>query len=91
MFRYNIRVWAVCETCGERKEIDLLALCDRKPWGYCLINRRCRCRLTAGCEGWNVFEYQEGKGPVLPLYDLKAQARWAGVTLPEWPAFPKRL
>lgn len=83
---FELRIWAVCETCGQRREIDLQKLNERMPWGYTLINRRCRCKLTAGCEGWNVFEYRDGgeKCPVLPLYDLKAQARWAGVTLPEW-------
>jgi hypothetical protein len=80
----GLTVWAVCDTCGERREIDIHALNGRVPWGYCLINRRCPCKLTPGCGGWNVFEYRDGKGPNLPLFDLWAQARWAGVTLPTW-------
>jgi hypothetical protein len=88
----RIKVWARCDLCLMRQEVDIAALCQQVPWEFSLINRRCRCRLTADCQGWNVFEYRDGpRAPLLPLYDLKTQARWAGVALPPWPAFPKRF
>ena len=92
MLANNVEVRAVCWTCGRRKAVDIAALNARTSGGYSLINRRCRCRLTVGCDGWNVFEYRAARrGDFLPLYDLATQARWAGVTLPKWPAFPIRL
>ena len=86
ILRYNLSVWAVCDTCGARREINLQVLSERVPWGYSLIDRRCRCKLTWPCQGWNTFEYQDAppNGPIWPLYTLKGQARWAGVTLPKW-------
>jgi hypothetical protein len=59
ILRYNLSVWAVCDTCGTRRQINLQALSERVPWGYSLIDRRCCCKLTWPCQGWNTFECQD--------------------------------
>ena len=42
---------------------------------FSLFNKRTRCRLKTGCEGWNVFGYSHGPW-VYPLYDERQVARW---------------
>ena len=56
-------VRAHCERCGATKEFtaeDIEALAAKVGWRYSLIDRRCKCRLTPGCDGWNRFEYRQG-------------------------------
>jgi hypothetical protein len=40
--------------------VDLIQLRLRVGGKYSLVNRRCRCRLTANCPGWNRFYYLQG-------------------------------
>jgi len=54
----RVRVW--CETCKQCRDVDLVALRERCGGSYSLIDRRCRCRLTLGCAGWNMFIYLHG-------------------------------
>jgi hypothetical protein len=55
---------------------DLERIADAKGMAYSLYNKRTRCRLTTGCEGWNVFGYCEGLW-VYHLYDERQEDRWA--------------
>ncbi len=55
-------VRARCEQCGAIKEFtteDIEALAAKVGYRYSLIDRRCKCRLTPGCDGWNRFEYRQ--------------------------------
>lgn len=74
MVREKAEVAAVCDLCRGRQQIDLPALLAKVGPEYSLINRRCRCRITPGCKGWNTFRYLWGvyRG----LYDDRAQERW---------------
>lgn len=53
---------------------DLEALAAKVGRGYSLVNRRCRCRLTKGCQGWNSFDYL--LGIYRPLADRETLDRW---------------
>lgn len=74
MVRENAEVAAVCDRCKGRQQIDLPALLAKVGPDYSLINRRCRCRITPGCTGWNTFRYLWGvyRG----LYDDATSERW---------------
>lgn len=63
----KVRVTANCTLCGAHDFIDLEALREKVGGEYSLWNRRCRCRLTPGCEGWNRFRYV--KGMAWPMWD----------------------
>ena len=66
-----------CTMCGRSRKFtqaDLIALADKVGREYTLINRRCRCRLTVGCAGWNRFHYLNGV--VYPLWNERGLARW---------------
>jgi hypothetical protein len=57
------RIQAVCTVCRRFKRFtkdELMALAERVGRDYRLINRRCRCRLKPGCDGWNRFYYLSG-------------------------------
>ncbi len=74
MVREKTEVAAVCDVCRGRQQIDLPALLAKVGPDYSLINRRCRCRITPGCKGWNTFRYLWGvyRG----LYDDAKSQRW---------------
>lgn len=63
-----------CDTCRVIREVDLHALRARMGGGYSLLNRRCRCRLTDGCRGWNTFHYCRGVYRVLA--EPEVRERW---------------
>ena len=52
----------------------LRALVRQKGADYSLIGRRCRCRLTPGCVGWNRFHYLGGV--YRPLWREEDVLRW---------------
>lgn len=57
----KIMVW--CEKCRASHEFskdELIALSERVGRDFSLRNRRCRCRLTPGCDGWNRFCFMLG-------------------------------
>lgn len=58
ILRYELLVWAVCDTCGARRQINRQGAERVRALGYSLIDRRCRCKLTWRCQGWNTFEYR---------------------------------
>lgn len=63
-----------CTRCRAYRQLDLPALRAQVGGEYCLLNRRCRCRLTPGCAGWNRFHYLHGV--YRPLWDDATAARW---------------
>lgn len=73
--RACVEISASCTACKKWQELDLLALREKVGRGYSLINRRTRCRITPGCEGWNLFHYKSG--PYRPLWDARTAERWA--------------
>lgn len=59
----GIRVRARCEDCKATKEFstaDIEALAAKTSYRYSLVDRRCKCRITPGCDGWNRFDYLMG-------------------------------
>lgn len=63
IIRTGIRVRARCDDCKATKEFtpaDIEALAAKTSYRYSLVDRRCRCRLTPGCDGWNRFDYHMG-------------------------------
>lgn len=68
-----------CDTCGEWRPVDLDALIAKEGPDFSLINRRARCKLTAGCKGWNRFHFQGGV--MRPLWTEKRANEWCDL---EW-------
>lgn len=57
----DIPVRAICQSCSKYRDVDLVGLARVKGSDYDLWGRRTRCRITAGCDGWNRF-YFYGRG-----------------------------
>jgi hypothetical protein len=53
---------------------ELVALAAKVGRDYELYNRRCPCRFTPGCRGWNQFFYK--RGVYRPLRDVATSERW---------------
>ena len=75
LVRTGVEAMVSCTVCQVGHKIDLSTLLAAKGPDYSLINRRCRCRLTDGCPGWNRF-YHRRSGVFLPLWDDETAARW---------------
>ncbi|TDN82996.1 hypothetical protein EV664_105194 [Stakelama pacifica] len=71
-------VRARCRSCEATRPIDVAALARRVGEDYSLLHRRCRCRLTPGCNGWNVFDYSTGCW-WYHLYDDADDIRWDAI------------
>jgi hypothetical protein len=56
----NAKIMASCVDCGAHKIVDIERLIEIKGRSYSLVNRRSRCRLTPGCNGWVRFFYMNG-------------------------------
>lgn len=67
-------VTVTCTACKVGRDVDLAAIVARKGPDVSLINRRARCRLTAGCTGWNRFHYQSGV--MRPLWTEACTFAW---------------
>lgn len=63
-----------CTGCEVYRPVDLSALRDEVGGDYSLVNRRCRCRLTPGCTGWNRFFVKHGG--FVRLWDQATAIRW---------------
>lgn len=77
MIDARARIQVECDKCGRYKRLsqdELIALAAKVGRSYSLHNRRCRCHLTKGCEGWNRFFYLHGV--YRPLWDEKTWMRW---------------
>lgn len=49
-----------CKAWRHLSQDELVALAEKVGRDYSLVNRRCRCRLTPGCSGWNRFQFLHG-------------------------------
>lgn len=63
-----------CDGCRQVRDVDIPALLAKVGPDYSLINRRCRCRITPGCMGWNRFRYVHGVSR--RLWDDVTADRW---------------
>jgi hypothetical protein len=70
-----------CDICRIDREVDLHRLRARVGGDYSLLNRRCRCRLTDGCKGWNTFHYCRGVYRVLA--EPEVRKRWLRQSIAE--------
>lgn len=68
------RVEGWCSKCGQVRQVDYARLIASKGREYSLINRRTRCKLTAGCNGWVKFHYLHGV--MRPLFDEGQAHKW---------------
>lgn len=53
---------------------EIIALAEKVGLDFCVVNRRCRCRLTPGCTGWNRFYGMFGV--FHPLWDDERAVIW---------------
>ena len=74
MLERDAEVRVICDKCGEWQEVDIAELMLRVGPSYSLVNRRCRCRLTEGCRGWNKFYYLQAT--FRPLWDEARTRQW---------------
>ncbi|MAW98723.1 MAG: hypothetical protein CMN72_16555 [Sphingomonas sp.] len=71
------KVKTMCDQCKATRELtdeDLERIAAIKGRDYALTGRRTRCRLTAGCEGWNRFWYWNAFWR--PLWRDEDDTRW---------------
>ena len=74
MLDHGAEIRALCtKSCGYR-DIDIAALCERLGREYSLIDRRCACRITPGCKGWNRFYYLQAT--YRPLWTEARSTQW---------------
>lgn len=74
LIEQGVRVTVSCTQCSKHDIVDLNLLRERVGPGYSLWNRRCRCRLTLNCKGWNRFRYVSGMA--WPMWDDEGTKRW---------------
>jgi hypothetical protein len=74
MIAGGFQSFARCSLCKAHRQIDLDALMAKVGPDYSLWNRRCRCKLTKGCRGWNKFAV--GPGWHTKDYDDLTEMRW---------------
>lgn len=72
----GVRVTVSCTQCSKHDIVDLKLLRERVGGDYSLWNRRCRCRLSLDCKGWNRFRYVSGMA--WPMWDDEGAKRWEG-------------
>lgn len=77
MIDHHADIQVSCTKCGVYKTVPLRNLANQVGRNYSLINRRCLCRLTGGCKGWNRFFYRNGV--FRPLWDDGAARRWVAM------------
>lgn len=70
----DAKISVSCDRCNAYRDVDIPALLAKVGPNYSLINRRCRCKLTPGCNGWNRFRYLHGV--MRRLWDDNASDRW---------------
>ena len=73
----GVQIMVDCSQCGRAHNFthdELVALAAKVGRDYSLIDRRCRCRLTEGCTGWNAFHYLNGV--MRPLCRAGTQHAW---------------
>lgn len=75
MIAVGVGVRVICTACHTYRDIDIEALRKRVGGDFSLFNRRCRCRLSPGCEGWNRFFYLNGRA--WPMWDEDGAKRFS--------------
>lgn len=75
-------VQAWCDQCKASVLIDLPALIEKVGRDYSLVDRRCPCRITQGCVGWNQFRY--ASGPHAVRWNLRTEAGLLWRSEREW-------
>ncbi|CAD7335417.1 hypothetical protein SPHS8_00497 [Sphingobium sp. S8] len=77
MVEHGTKVQATCTRCRSTQIVDPRRILLIKGPDYSLVNRRCRCRMTEDCPGWNRFHYLHGV--MRPLWrDEDVLIRWFG-------------
>lgn len=71
----HYQVHVACDRCKQWRSVDLDGIIAARSPTFALINRRYRCKLTPGCQGWNRFRYQSGV--MRPLWTEKQAERWS--------------
>lgn len=74
LIEQGVRVTVSCTLCNAYNVVDLVALREKVGGAYSLWNRRCRCRLTEGCTGWNRFRYINGMA--WAMWDDEGTRHW---------------
>jgi hypothetical protein len=74
MIDHDAEVRVLCTGCKVFVDVNLPGLAERVGRDYSLIDRRCRCRLTPGCRGWNRFYYRQAV--FRPLWSDATGSRW---------------
>ncbi|ALJ12655.1 hypothetical protein ATM17_12605 [Sphingopyxis macrogoltabida] len=75
MLRIGVGAKVACNRCQCERVINLEMLIAKVGPSYSLFNRRCRCKLLPGCQGWNYFLHDRS-GVWLPFRDAAAADRW---------------
>lgn len=75
MVEHGVKAYVRCNKCSGQREIDIPALIEKVGPGYSLFNRRSRCKLNIGCDGWNSFMHSRS-AVLLPLRDNETADRW---------------
>jgi hypothetical protein len=75
MIAADIGARVMCDGCSAYQDLDLVELRAKVGGSYSLFNRRCRCRLTPDCKGWNRFYYLNGMA--WAMWDDATADRWA--------------
>ena len=75
LMRTGVEVMVECTFCPCGHVLDLAPLLAAKGPDYSLFNRRCRCRLSDGCPGWNRFLHRRSS-VFLPMWDDETALRW---------------
>lgn len=80
MIEGGAEIRIICQKCGRIRDLsrdDLERLAEKVGRDYRLINRRTRCRLKPGCDGWNRPYYL--LGVYRPMWDeAHAVNHWRG-------------
>lgn len=75
MLRSGVGAKVECNACQCERVINIEMLIAKVGPAYSLFNRRCRCKLLPGCEGWNYFLHDRS-GVWLPFRDAETANRW---------------
>lgn len=68
---------ADCTKCRAERKLthdDISALIEKCGRDYSLVGRRCKCRLTPGCDGWNRFRFRQAC--YYPMWTDEDVERW---------------
>ncbi len=67
MIEHGVQCKEWCDRCKVRRMVDLVALAEKLGPEYDLWDRKTRCRMTPGCQGWNRFWHNWHGGFFTPM------------------------